>query len=216
MNRRPSRCTGRRPLHGFTLVELLIVLAVVAVVLTLAAPSFRDLIEGQRLRGTSAQLVTDVQFARTEAVSRGELVGVTFNPTATGMSCYVIHTCGHVAAGNCTCDCSRPEGSRCALPLREIRTQQVPSSTGVRVLPVAVPPAPRASVNMVFDPTTGAMTTYFPGTILLPPLPPGSEFWATVSLTRASNLPSLRTEVNFNGRPRTCAPGGAVSGFPSC
>ncbi|MBX3636652.1 MAG: GspH/FimT family pseudopilin [Rubrivivax sp.] len=215
MNGSPHTARGAGPL-GFTLVELLIVVAVLAVVLTLAAPSFRDMIETQRLRGTSAQLVTDVQFARTEAVSRGETVGMTYGSTAGGMSCYTIHTCGQQNPNICTCDCTRPEGSRCTAPRREIRTQQVAADTGVRLVPVPVPPLTRVPANLVFDPTTGAMSTYYPGSIFLPPLPDGSDFWTEVVLTRTSNLPSLRTEVNGNGRPRTCAPGGRVSGFPSC
>lgn len=201
---------------GFTLVELLITVAVIAVVLTIAAPSFRDLIEGRRLRGVSQQITTDIQFARTEAVSRGETVGMTFNPGAAGMSCYIVHTCGQQNPNICTCDCSRPEGSRCTAPRQEIRTQQVAASTGVRVVPIPVPPRTRTAANLVFDPATGAMTTYYPGTIMLAPLPDGSDYWANVVLTRAPNLPSLRTEINGNGRPRTCAPGTAVSGYGAC
>ena len=60
--------------RGFTLVELLIVVAVVAIILVVAAPSFRDMILMQRLRSITAQLVTDLQFARNEAVSRGTLL----------------------------------------------------------------------------------------------------------------------------------------------
>ncbi|MBL0296209.1 MAG: hypothetical protein IPQ21_03190 [Betaproteobacteria bacterium] len=67
--------THARPL---TLVELMVVVAVVAIVLTLAAPSFRDFILLQRLKGINAQLVTDLQFARSEAVARGTLMRVQF------------------------------------------------------------------------------------------------------------------------------------------
>ena len=52
-------CCDRRTAAGLTLVELLVVVAVVAVVLMLAAPSFRGMIETQRLRGINAQFVTD-------------------------------------------------------------------------------------------------------------------------------------------------------------
>ncbi|HRC39206.1 MAG TPA: prepilin-type N-terminal cleavage/methylation domain-containing protein, partial [Rubrivivax sp.] len=52
---------ARWPQAAFTLVELMIAIAVVAVVLVLAAPSFRELIEMQRLRSVNAQLVTDLQ-----------------------------------------------------------------------------------------------------------------------------------------------------------
>jgi type IV fimbrial biogenesis protein FimT len=71
---------------GFTLVELLIGFAVMAVLLVLAAPSFTSMIEMQRLRGTHDQLTADMQFMRTEAVSRQEVTGISFAENA-AMSC---------------------------------------------------------------------------------------------------------------------------------
>ena len=129
--------------------------AVVAIVLVLAAPSFRDIIEMQRLRGTNAQFVTDVQFARTEALSRQEVTGISFGVTS-GMSCYVIHTCGTVASSSCTCNCASAEGSRCTAPQREIRTVQLPGSTKVTLVPVAVSGATSVSYRMMFDPQRAA------------------------------------------------------------
>ena len=202
--------------RGFTLVELMIVVAVVAIVLVLAAPSFRDMIEGQRLRGTSAQLVTDFQFARTEAASRQEVVGLSFKANAGGKSCYTIHTCGTTAAAICRCDCAAAVGARCVAPRREIRTVEVPTSSRVKVAPVPVGAALATSSNVMFDPATGVATAYFPIVVIGPNPPPAPEFWAEVSLLRPAPAPALRTELSGTGRPRTCSPGGRVTGVTPC
>ena len=64
--------------QGLTMVELMVVLAVLAVIVLIAAPSFRELIQMQRLRGINAQLVTDMHAARAAAVARGSVVRVNF------------------------------------------------------------------------------------------------------------------------------------------
>jgi type IV fimbrial biogenesis protein FimT len=67
--RPPSTASG-----GFTLLELMTVLAVVAILGAVAAPSFRQFIDNQRLRNASFDLVTDLLLARSEAVSRQRTV----------------------------------------------------------------------------------------------------------------------------------------------
>ncbi len=56
--------------HGFTLPELVIVLAVSAIGLAIAAPSFSSLLDSQRLVGTSNRLLVEIQSARFLAVHR--------------------------------------------------------------------------------------------------------------------------------------------------
>jgi type IV fimbrial biogenesis protein FimT len=71
---------------GFTMVELMVVLAVVALLATLVAPSFNEQLARRRLEGVATDLSTDLQFARTQAVSnRATVVLVT---TASGYTVY--------------------------------------------------------------------------------------------------------------------------------
>lgn len=59
---------------GFTLIELMVALAVMAVILTLAVPSFTSMIARNRLAAASNELVAGLQVARTESVRRNARV----------------------------------------------------------------------------------------------------------------------------------------------
>lgn len=56
---------------GFTLMEMLIAIAVLAILVTLAVPSFQQLIQNNRLSAQGNELVAAFQFARSEALKRG-------------------------------------------------------------------------------------------------------------------------------------------------
>ena len=62
--------------NGFTLVELLITLIIAALVLGFATPSFLDLIEKNRVRSTSQQLVELLRLSRVTAVEHRNRVTV--------------------------------------------------------------------------------------------------------------------------------------------
>lgn len=56
---------------GFTLVELVITLAVVALLVALTVPSFRSTVQNNRATAQSNKLVTALNLARGESVKRG-------------------------------------------------------------------------------------------------------------------------------------------------
>lgn len=59
---------------GFTLVELMVTVVVVAILLTVAIPSFQEMIKNNRISISTNEFVDIVQFARTEAIKRGTSV----------------------------------------------------------------------------------------------------------------------------------------------
>jgi type IV fimbrial biogenesis protein FimT len=60
--------------RGFTLVELMVAIMVLAILFGLAVPSFRDASLGSRLAGYANDMVASSQLARSEAVKRNRLV----------------------------------------------------------------------------------------------------------------------------------------------
>ena len=71
-------------LHGFTLVELMVALAILAVLLAVAAPSYRDFIVDSRMNGEANELLTMLTFARSEAVKRNGTVSMCSSGNGTG------------------------------------------------------------------------------------------------------------------------------------
>lgn len=55
---------------GFTLVELMVTIAIVAIALAIALPSFTQFVRTNELTGTRDKLIASFQYARTEAVNR--------------------------------------------------------------------------------------------------------------------------------------------------
>lgn len=71
------------PRNGFTLIELMVTISVAAILLALAAPAFQGLLISNRITAQTNDLVSDLAFARSEAIKRGVRVTVCFANTAT-------------------------------------------------------------------------------------------------------------------------------------
>jgi prepilin-type N-terminal cleavage/methylation domain-containing protein len=122
--------------RGFTLIELLVVVALASVLLALAVPNFIATLAKNRFEGAVNELVTDMQYARSEAVARNIDVTVAVGATRT---CYTVS-----AAGACDCTAS----PACSGGPVEIKTVQLADS-GAQAA---------SAVSFAFEPVRGALT----------------------------------------------------------
>ncbi|WP_312303895.1 GspH/FimT family pseudopilin [Diaphorobacter nitroreducens] len=81
--------------RGFTVIELMVVVTIMAVLAALATPSFTPIIEGWRVRQAANGLESTLYYARSEAIKRGGNVVIQKLPSST--SC----TAANVDDWNC-------------------------------------------------------------------------------------------------------------------
>ena len=151
----------------------------------------REFMVRQRVKAINSELVTDLQFARSESVTRSRPVRVRFRADES-MTCYTIHTRGFLG----DCDCLLPAGAVCPdFPeLVEIKTVRVPRSTTVAIAPVD-----GAGEVVLFSGPRGLSS------------PDGYQVGIESPVGG-----KLRTSTNLLGRPQVCTPDGSVSGVASC
>lgn len=75
-------CGARQFVAGFTLVELLVGVAVAAILMLVGVPSFSQFVEQARLESAESALLGAVQLAQSEALKRN--AGVTVTSTLSG------------------------------------------------------------------------------------------------------------------------------------
>lgn len=175
--------TVDRP-SGFTLVELMVTIAVLAIIVAMATPSFRTMAERTALRGAADNITGAIATAKEEAMKRDSLVRVDLVAMGSGV-CVGARTVA--AASDPGCDCATAAAA-CDLgswPERERDMKNV-SLLGS--------PAFGGDGGFVLDPKTGTL-----------------EDLADVGSVQLST-PRYAVEVRLNamGRATTCTP--TVSG----
>ncbi len=121
---------------GFTLVELLVALAVAAILLAVGVPSFRSTIASNRLTSTTNDLVGTLAQARSEAIKRGTRVTVCMS--ADGEKCAQTGTWAQgwisfvdvTRSSGAAASVDNPDPSNPVEPVLTV-TQRAPSSTVV-------------------------------------------------------------------------------------
>jgi|JI81BgreenRNA_FD_contig_61_1184795_length_2228_multi_2_in_0_out_0_2 type IV fimbrial biogenesis protein FimT len=208
-NRPSAQARRRQHQRAFTLIEGLVVITIGALLLALTVPSFVDYIRVQRLKAAAAQLVTDLQYARSEAASRSQWVRI-MPQTGAGGSCYTLYVSN---VNPQRCDCRLGAGNACGGLLDEaqaieLKTVQFPPAEGVQFT-TFVNVGADGAIGMAYDHVTGSLAS--------PPTDgrrlPMSMYGFNVSLD-ASRV--IRVTVNRVGRVTTCIPAGSKIGGDPC
>ena len=117
---------ARHSVGGFTAIELLVVVSIVALLAALAAPSFTPLIEAWRVRQATEQLQSSLYYARSEAIKRGGQIAIQKIPNNTNGCTTAKYNqdwdCGwficHDINSNGACGASEPVLQRVDAPAR--------------------------------------------------------------------------------------------------
>jgi type IV fimbrial biogenesis protein FimT len=138
------RYSFARHQRGITLIEACAVLCIVSIALGNAVPAFGDMLERRQLEGRAAELATDLQGMRADAVARNRTLRIGFQQDASG-SCYVVHT---GSAGACTC--TGEGAAQCADGAELVKSVSLPRGSRIRL---------ESNVeSMLYDPMHGTTT----------------------------------------------------------
>jgi prepilin-type N-terminal cleavage/methylation domain-containing protein len=184
---------------GVTLVELLVGVAVMAVLLAISVPLMLDFIAKQRLEGVVRELLSDMAQIRLLGVGKADGSGLRANMyiVRQGASCYVMY---YATPGqDPMCECDRPVGQACDWDVSanrnwsEIKTVQIPPAHGITFKTVI------RRENIYFDPW---FATY---------LPVGFSI-----MVESARIGKLKVYSQGGGTPLVCSPDGKVVGYPLC
>lgn len=185
-----NRAAGIRAEKGFTLIEMMVVIAVMGILLALAAPSFTIYFEKTRTKRAAETMAAFLVNAKSESIKRNATVRVVFQLSGGGAT-----WCAGMTTAN-TCDCSVTPPTACTLDGVD-RTISSTDYSGV-------------VLNATSGVDDGDMFTFTHKR--------GTVNGDTVRLQSDSSGYEMRVVVSSIGRIRLCSPSGSgyVGGYTEC
>ena len=180
---------------GFTLLELVTTIVVVAIIVAIGVPSFNNLIERNRLKGAAEEVYAGFQNARLESIKLNRSVTVNFNVDAGDDTvwCFGLKVNG-------TCDCTQTDVTQA--DFCEIENDADNNDVSTVVASSDFP-----TVKMTAIGFAGNRTTITPRR--------GTALAGSVTLSSQQNE-QLQISLSPLGRVRICSPSGSTLGYESC
>lgn len=180
---------------GFTLVELVTVLAVISVIFGVGVPGMKSYLDTNRLRGATSQFFSDVQYARSESIKRNTNISVSITSNGGDTWCYGIDE----ASG---CDCTitdTTDASACTLLISGTNVLKVGSMTNLPDISMTSPVG-TSQTYATFDPVRGLAST------------------TNSVVFQSENNRQTQIYVSVLGKVSVCIPAGAhgVGGYSTC
>lgn len=194
--------------RGFTMIELMIALVILATLLILAAPSFRDTIDRRRVTNAGVELKDQLQQARSLSVLLNRPVALEFKFDSPTNWCFGLSD--RQSAGSAPlpgCDCAEtalgpddPGSCSVAKPDAPLdRVMAVVTSQSYSGVSLVEADPSKGDERIVFEPTRGVRDDGLDPTVVY-------------NLTSTQTTRNVRVSVNRIGRTTLCTTTGAMIG----
>jgi type IV fimbrial biogenesis protein FimT len=188
----PQGKKGFSKSKGFTLVELMIALAVLAIITSLALPSYRTILEKRQVTSAANQLSAFLTNVQLESVKRSENLFVDYNRTDSDTWCV-----GVTNTDSCDCTKAITDAASCDIE-GELRVFSNANLNHPKMMA-----SMSGNGDFEFDYGRGIMTDVTDG--------------ATFGLLSEDGSYALNVSIDVTGRVKTCTDASkAVPGFGEC
>jgi type IV fimbrial biogenesis protein FimT len=206
-----SQLASRRRIRGFTLIELMIVVVIVAISLTLAVPTYQNIVEKRRVTNAAMQIASFLALTHGAAIKHNKVVAVSIKRDGSDGKTWCLGAMiKTVATDDCDCESTssgnadycdfNPDGAGAPILINQVGFQSFTMNGS----------SPNDDFNFYFDPVRGTKVADDGTTI------DGNSHDVTLESTNEKY--SLSVEISVTGRVRVCNPDStkAVPGYKSC
>jgi len=151
------RPTSQRQASGFTLIELVIVMVIVAIGVALAVPSFRAIIEKRQLTAATEDIAAFIKYAHSESIKRNDDVIVNIRHTNSTTWCI------GATLGRTACNCYETNATAATfceiadVPQRIVQADVISNANYQLMHIMRVNDTATANASFSFDPIRGTL-----------------------------------------------------------